>query len=70
MEIVVATAWSNCMCRSYRFVDAEDGDVRLVETEDSWRNRQPVRQPLSLLQRNELRSSMQQQIAPYLKIKA
>ncbi|KAK2589375.1 hypothetical protein QQS21_012949 [Conoideocrella luteorostrata] len=68
------TAWSNCMCRSYTFAASPDDkdDVRLVETQESWRRRQPVatKQQLTAMEQRELRAVVQQRIGPYLKIKA
>ncbi|QPG94380.1 hypothetical protein C2857_005814 [Epichloe festucae Fl1] len=68
-----ATAWTNCQCRSYTFAESQDDkdDVRLVETEESWRRREHVaKQPLGVTEQRELRAVALQRAAPYLKIKA
>ncbi|KZZ96666.1 phosphoglycerate mutase family protein [Moelleriella libera RCEF 2490] len=69
-----ATAWTNCMCRSYRFTEApddDDDDVRLVETEESWRCRQPEhRKQLTWAEQRQLRAAVQKRVGPYLKIKS
>ncbi|KHO01813.1 phosphoglycerate mutase family protein [Metarhizium album ARSEF 1941] len=68
-----ATAWSNCMCRSYQFAGSpdDDGDVRLVETKESWKRRQPAsRQPLTATEQREIRAVVQKRLVPHLNIKA
>ncbi|KID92966.1 phosphoglycerate mutase family protein [Metarhizium guizhouense ARSEF 977] len=69
----LATAWTNCMCRSYQFAESPDDkdDVRLVETKESWARRQPTsRQPLTATEQREIRAIVQKRLVPYLKIKA
>lgn len=62
------------MCRSYRFAEApddDDDDVRLVETEESWRCRQPEhRKQLTWAEQRQLRAAVQKRVGPYLKIKS
>ena len=68
----VATGWANCEYRSYHFVDptGADEDAALVETDESWRRRQPTQKPLSALEQRELRIATQRRVIPNLKIKA
>ncbi|KAG6009857.1 hypothetical protein E4U21_000959 [Claviceps maximensis] len=67
-----ATAWTNCMFRSYTFEECYDDedDVVLVETYESRRRRQHVEKPLNLKEQRELKAAAQARIAPHLKIKA
>ncbi|KAG5980976.1 hypothetical protein E4U55_003430 [Claviceps digitariae] len=68
-----ATAWTNCMFRSYTFDEHPDDedDVRLVETYESRRRRQPLAtKPLTLTEQRDLKAAAQAKIAPHLKIKA
>ncbi|KAG5952717.1 hypothetical protein E4U53_000053 [Claviceps sorghi] len=65
-----ATAWENCMCRSYTFDECPDDedDVRLVETRESRRRRQAPDTPLTYKQRKDLKAEAQARIAPCLKM--
>ncbi|KAG5947609.1 hypothetical protein E4U59_000363 [Claviceps monticola] len=67
-----ATAWTNCMRRSYTFEECPDDetDVRLVETQESREQRQHDAKPLTLTERRELKAAVQAKIAPYLHINA
>ncbi|KAG6071686.1 hypothetical protein E4U16_005952, partial [Claviceps sp. LM84 group G4] len=68
----IATAWTNCMRRSYTFEECPDDetDVRLVETQESRQQRQHNAKPLTLTERRELKAAVQAKIAPYLHINA
>jgi hypothetical protein len=72
-KATLATAWANCMCRSYQFAESSDDkdDVVLVETNESWARRQSAsRQPLTATEQREIRAVVQKRMVPLLKIKA
>ncbi|KAG5988397.1 hypothetical protein E4U54_004671 [Claviceps lovelessii] len=66
-----ATAWTNCMFRSYTFEECheDEDDVRLVETRESRQRRQPLaKKPLTWAEERELKAAVQARIAPHLKM--